>query len=204
MLLAIEGVPGAGKSTLQSLLLREYEGAALIEDFENHPYLGAFFARPKDFALEKIMLFLFMGYHVFKNLNYNSGLIISDSIWEKIEVFASADLTDEEWNRVFLPSYQYLSSFTKSPDVIVRLIGSHSLIMNRIRERDRVIERTFSGEYLSRLMHFYDYLFSKYSSSKVIEVDLNTRDFLNRRTDLQWLMTTLESNVPSLTRFRRH
>ena len=51
MLIAIEGIIGAGKTTLAKRLAEEWNTNLLLERFEDNPYLTSFYKDPKHFAL---------------------------------------------------------------------------------------------------------------------------------------------------------
>jgi deoxyadenosine/deoxycytidine kinase len=203
MLIAIEGLIGIGKSTLQQLLLEIYMGKAIEQDFINHPYLQRFYSTPKKYSLETIMIFLFMGYHQILHTDSRNQLMISDFTFQKFLVFGSLDLSSDDYSQLMYYNYNYLIKTVPKPDLIIYLKGSIELVMSRIKLRGREMELGIQPDYLTSLEDAYLRILSDYNQSQLLVVNSDTLDLSIESESFIGLCKDLEEAIPQLSSFRR-
>lgn len=92
MLISIDGITGSGKSTCQRILSQHYGAETLTMQFEKHPYLATSELERREFALERELIFLLMGYHQLRHTDVANRVIVSDFIFESLRVFATGSL----------------------------------------------------------------------------------------------------------------
>ena len=191
MYIAIEGLIGIGKSTLQSILLHHYYGEALVQDFENHPYLEKYYTDIPRFARETMLIFLFMADHQVRNLDHASKLIIADFIPEKCEAFSRLVLPKQEFTELYKANHEYLLSRTPKPDVLNWLQGKPQLALERIKQRNRSMEQNMPIAYLQELEQSYQKTLQRYEGSPVLKINVAERDFLYNQADVEQLLQEL-------------
>lgn len=179
--IAIEGVIGAGKTTL-ARMLSEHLGARLVlEKFEENPFLPRFYEDPEHYAFQTQIFFLLSRYRQQQEL-FQADLfhshVISDYIFEKDKIFAYLTLRDDE-----LKLYEnLLSAIEKTvppPDLVIYLQSNVERLMENIRKRGRLMEKNMSAEYIQELNEAYNYFFFRYKSTPLLIVKTTDIDFVN-------------------------
>ncbi|MGB5875722.1 MAG: deoxynucleoside kinase, partial [Bacteroidota bacterium] len=140
--IAIEGVIGAGKTTLCSMLGETLKAKVVLEKFEENPFLKDFYRDPERYAFQTQIFFLLTRYKQQQDL-FQADLfhrfLVTDYIFEKDKIFAYLNLQDEE-----LKLYQTLvNSIERSiptPDLVVYLQCSVPRLMRNISVRGRPYE----------------------------------------------------------------
>jgi deoxyadenosine/deoxycytidine kinase len=203
MLIAVEGITGIGKSTLQSILAKHYRAEIHFQEFEKHPYLATSDVELIKYALERELIFLFMAYHQLKNLDVTSKLVILDFIFDRLKVFATTSLSTVELENVYYPCFNYLRVNLIQPDLIIRLIGSSSFALSNIRNRNRTGEAYITEDHLVKLDQAFDALFKEYRDCwKVVVVNAEEYNLVNDQNAVQKLMQLVECQLPELRVYR--
>lgn len=97
--IAIEGVIGAGKTTLATLLSERLNADLVLEQFEINPFLEKFYKDRRRYAFQTQIFFLVNRYIQQQNLlqsNLFKEYLVSDYIFEKDKIFAYLNLEGEE------------------------------------------------------------------------------------------------------------
>jgi deoxyguanosine kinase len=179
--IAIEGVIGAGKTTLAQMLSKRLGARLVLENFEENPFLPKFYEDPEHYAFQTQIFFLLNRYRQQQEL-FQADLfhshIISDYIFEKDKIFAYMTLRDDE-----LKLYENLLSTIEktipAPDLVVYLQSSVDRLMTNIRKRGREMEKNMSEEYIKELNEAYNYFFFRYKSTPLLIVKATDIDFVN-------------------------
>ena len=124
--IAIEGVIGAGKTTLAKKLGDVIGAKVVIEQFEENPFLKDFYKDPERYAFQTQIFFLLSRYKQQQQLSQADlfhRFLVTDYIFEKDKIFAYLNLQDEE-----LKLYETLiAAFsTTSPRLISSCISSRA------------------------------------------------------------------------------
>lgn len=191
--IAIEGVIGAGKTSLAEMLAKKLNAKLILETFEDNPYLEKFYRDPKSYAFRTQIFFLLERYNQLQQLNQKelfASYTVSDYLFEKDKIFAYLNLNDDE-----LKLYQLLTNSLDRnivpPDLVVYLQSSVERLMANINKRKRDIEKEMSEEYIENLNDAYSYFFSKYKNSKVMIVNCDELDFVNSVEDFENLVSEI-------------
>lgn len=202
MLIAIEGITGIGKSTLQNTLSQYYKAELLVQEFEKHPYLSTSDDEVIKFALEREIIFLFMAYHQLNNIDTNDKVVISDFIFEKLKVFAITSLSKDDLENVYYPCFSYLRKKLRKPDLTIYLTGSSQFALSNIQHRDRAAEAYITENHLSRLSLSFEVLFQEYKGCKVIKVDAEHNNLLYDKSAIYKLVQLIETELPNINAYR--
>lgn len=191
--IAIEGVIGAGKSTIAAMLASRLNAKLVLENYDDNPYLERFYRNPSEFAFRTQIFFLIERYTQLQELSQKGlfeSYIISDYIFEKDKIFAYLNLSDDE-----LKLYETISApFERNivqPDLVVYLQSTLDMLMKGIKERNREYEKDISEEYINDLNDAYNYFFSRYKGARVLIVNSEETDFVNNPRDFENLVNEI-------------
>ena len=178
--IAIEGNIGSGKTTLASMLARDFKLRLILEEFEKNPFLPQFYESPENNAFALELFFMAERYHQFKNLSRQDIFqpqIISDYFFVKSKLFAQNNLQYDEmqlFNRLFDIMFTSLSK----PDLLVYLHSDIKRLQKNIKQRGRDFEQDISDMYLQNIQGKYiDYL-RKQDDFPVLILDITEVNFV--------------------------
>lgn len=191
--IAIEGVIGAGKTSLAKMISEKLNAKLVLESFEDNPFLEKFYKNPRRYALHTQMYFLMSRYKQLLELRQDDlfhNYIISDYIFEKDKIFAYLNLADDE-----LELYEKMVSFIErnlqTPDLVIYLQSTVERLMANINKRGRPAEKQMSETYISDLNEAYNYFFFRFKASRVMIVNATEIDFVNNKYDFDELVTEI-------------
>ena len=187
--IAIEGVIGAGKTSLAKLLSERRNAKIVLEEFEENPFLPHFYKDRERYAFQTQLSFLASRFHQQQKL-YNKDLfhelVISDYIFEKDRIFARLNLGDDElalYDKIF----SIMSGISAKPDLLVFIQCSVERLMENIALRGRSYERDIESDYLIELNDAYNHFFHHYDKSPILIVNASEIDFVNNPTHLEYI-----------------
>ena len=188
--IAIEGVIGAGKTTLAQMLAERLGGRLLLERFEENPFLPKFYEDPEHYAFQTQIFFLLSRYKQQQDLfqaDLFHDFVITDYIFDKDKIFAYLTLADEEL-RLYETLLAAIEKNIPTPDLVIYLQCSVDRLMSNIRSRARKIEENMSDEYIRDLNEAYNYFFFRYKGSPLLIVKATEIDFVNNEEDFDDLL----------------
>ena len=194
--IAIEGVIGAGKTSLAQKLAEKLEATFVQEEFETNPFLEKFYGERKRYAFQTQMFFLINRYKQQQNLNQEnlfSQYIVSDYIFDKDRIFAYLNLEGEEL-KLYENLFPLLERDLPKPDLVIFLQSSINRLMFNIKKRGRRIERNLSRSYITELSEAYNNFFFKYSGTPLLIVNSTEIDFVNNQNDFNELYSQIFRN----------
>ncbi len=187
--IAIEGVIGAGKSSLARKLSERLNANLIMEQFEENPFLEKFYEDRKRFAFQTQMFFLINRFKQQQQLNQQdlfSKFMVSDYIFEKDKIFAYLNLMGEEL-KLYETIFPLLERDIPKPDLVIFLQSSIDRLLENIKTRGRKFERNLTRAYLLELSEAYNNFFFKYSNTPLLIVNTTEIDFVNRENDFDEL-----------------
>ena len=135
MVIALEGLPGAGKTTTAGLVADRLGAATLRETTGDHPFLQQVYddIDRDDFTVE--LTFLVVHANPYRRLS-RDGLTVCDFSPAKDILFAEDMLSGDDL-RLFTQTYAHVYRDHPLPDVAIYLDASPALCHDRVQERLR-------------------------------------------------------------------
>lgn len=196
--IAIEGLIGAGKTTLARRLANDSNGRLVLEEFDDNPFLPLFYDDPERYGFSVELSFLAQRYHQLKRVTEQdlfTPCTIADYSLGKSLVFASVTLRPDEY-ALFIDLYGIMFKDLPQPQLIVYLHLGMDRLRERIRSRGRSYEQRIGAEYLMRLQERYLDHLQKRQGSRVLVVDMQDMDLMNDPAVYQRLLTLIDSDIP--------
>lgn len=199
--LVIEGVIGAGKTSLCRMLSERLAAQLVLEEVEENPFLKDFYKDRARYGFQTQMHFLFSRYQQQRDLkqtNLFNDKLVADYLFQKDRIFASLNLVDRE-----LAMYERLVGWLEldvvKPDVVVYLQAHTDTLMERIAKRNRPFERDMDKDYIARLNDAYNHYFFHYTDTPLLVVNTNGIDFVNDASDYEDLVRRILSHRQGTT-----
>ncbi len=187
--IAIEGVIGAGKTSLAKKIQERLNAELILEQFEVNPFLEKFYSDRKRFAFQTQMFFLINRFKQQEELNQENlftEYIVSDYVFEKDRIFAYLNLSGEEL-KLYESIFPLLERNLRKPDLVVYLQSSVERLMYNIKRRGRKVERNLTRSYIEELNEAYNHFFFIYNSTPLLIVNSSEIDFVNSENDFNEL-----------------
>ncbi len=191
--IAVEGVIGAGKATLASQLAERLGAELLLEQADENPFLGRFYADMKGYALQTQLFFLFQRQKQLQAIAQPmmfSSSVVSDFMFAKDTIFAQLTLSDDEY-RLYAQMYAAIATQLPAPDLVIWLQASPETALDRVRQRGIVVEHSIELDYLQRLDDGYARHFARHDTAPVFVVDSEAFDLRPGRGQVDRLLEAL-------------
>jgi deoxyadenosine/deoxycytidine kinase len=188
--MAIEGVIGAGKTSLAHLLQQRLGGRIVLEEFEENPFLEDFYRDPEHFAFQTQIFFLLSRYRQqeqIKQYDLFDQRIIADYMFVKDRIFATLNLNEKEMS-LYNMLARILEKQIVKPDLAIYLKASTKRLMSNIRKRSRPYERHIKEDYIDALNNLYEEFFWNYSSTPLLIINTENLDFVNNENHLNQIL----------------
>ncbi len=187
--IAIEGVIGAGKTSLARKIKDKLNAELLLEQFDANPFLEKFYSDRSRYAFQTQMFFLISRFKQQEELSQEDlfrDFIVSDYLFEKDRIFAYLNLNSEEL-KLYESLYPLLARSLRKPDLVVFLQSSSERLMHNIKNRNRKIERALNRSYIQDLSEAYNHFFFRYNNTPLLIVNSTEIDFVNSDSDFEEL-----------------
>ncbi len=200
--IAIAGNIGAGKSSLTSLLGKNFGWKTYFESVEDNPYLSDFYEDMRRWSFNLQIYFLSSRFrHQKKLMEMESSLIQDRTIYEDVEIFAKnlhemGLMSDRDYKN-YCALFNEMVAYLQAPDLLIYLRAEVPTLVRQIQQRGRDYENTIRIEYLERLNSLYEDWISRYDNEKLI-VDTDNLDFVNDDEDLGKVISMVEQRLYGL------
>ena len=186
----VEGTIGAGKTTLSTMLARDYNAELVLERFADNPFLEKFYKDPEHYAFPVEMTFLMDRYQQLKNLltarDLFTDFVIGDYFIDKCLLFSKNNLSKDEFS-LFKKVFDTISDFLPKPDLILYLYTKPDRLLKQIAKRNRSFEKDITAEYLTDIQEKYLTYFRENKQIPILLVDTENIDFVENHSDYQHL-----------------
>ncbi len=158
---AVAGNIGVGKTNLTTLLANRLGWRAYYEPVIDNPYLDDFYEDMERWAFHLQVFFLSKRFEIHREMVSSDEPCIQDrTIYEDKEIFAATlhrrgFMSERDYGN-YVALFDTMTSFLRTPDLIVYLRASVGALEDRIRCRGRDCEREISSDYLEALNVEYE------------------------------------------------
>ena len=186
--IVVEGSIGAGKTTLSTMLAKDFNAELVLERFADNPFLEKFYKDPEHYAFPVEMTFLMDRYQQLKELltarDLFTDFVIGDYFIDKCLLFSKNNLSKDEFS-LFKTVFDTISGFLPKPDLILYLYTKPDRLLKQIAKRNRSFEKDITAEYLNDIQEKYLTYFRENQQIPILLVDTEEVDFVENQTDYQ-------------------
>lgn len=200
MHIAIAGNIGSGKSTLTALLARHYGWEARYEAVDHNPYLEDYYRDIHRWTFNLEVYFLKERFRDLLAIGQSDHTIIQDrTIYEGVYVFVANNkdmghLSERDY-QTYMDLFENMMEMVRLPDLMIYLRASVPHLVGNIQKRGRDYEQTMNLEYLQNLNRRYDdFIYQKYPG-RVITIEKDGVDFLNRPEDFRMVVDKIDATL---------
>jgi len=197
--IVIEGNIGAGKTSFATRFAEECNARLILEQFEENSFLPKFYEDPARYAFPLELSFLADRYQQLKTQFSTSDMFksftVADYFIFKSLIFASRNLEPLEYG-LYGKLFAIVSSVVPKPDLIVYLYLNLENLKKNIQKRGRPYEQNIQFEYLDKIQTGYLEFLRQQEDLRVLLIDTNGLDFVEREEDYQWLKGLVAEKYP--------
>lgn len=203
MHVAIAGNIGAGKTTLTKLLAKHYKWQPHFESVDENPYLDDFYAEMERWSFNLQVFFLNSRFRQILELRESGKKIIQDrTIYEDAHIFAPnlhamGLMTNRDFSN-YSSLFELMENLVTPPDLLIYLRADISTLVGQIHKRGREYESSISIDYLSRLNERYEAWVSKYKKGKLLIIDVDNLNFVDKPEDLGYIIDRIDAQLHGL------
>tara|TARA_R110001583_G_scaffold71272_2_gene201076 strand:- start:124 stop:738 length:615 start_codon:yes stop_codon:yes gene_type:complete len=203
MHVAIAGNIGAGKTTLTKLLAKHYKWEPHFESVEENPYLDDFYSEMERWSFNLQVYFLNSRFRQILEIHESGKNIIQDrTIYEDARIFApnlhAMGLMPNRDYQNYDSLFNLMERLVTPPDLLIYLRASISTLVGQIHKRGRDYENSISIDYLSRLNERYEAWITKYTNGKLLIIDVDNLDFVDKPEDLGSIIDKIDAQINGL------
>ncbi len=203
MHIAVAGNIGSGKTTLTSLLSKHFGWDAHFEDVEDNPYITDFYNDMQRWSFNLQIYFLNTRFNQILSFRRSGKTLIQDrTIYEDAYIFApnlhSMGLMSTRDFENYFTLFSMLSSLIQPPDLVIYLRASVPTLVKQIQKRGRKYEDNIRLDYLKRLNERYEAWVDSYNMSKLLIVDVDSYNFIDKPEDLSVVIDKVNAEIHGL------
>jgi deoxyadenosine/deoxycytidine kinase len=201
--IAICGNIGSGKTTLVEKLSKHYNWIPLYESVDHNPYLRDFYEDMAKWAFHLQIYFLNSRFKQVTSIKDSDRTIVQDrTIYEDAYIFASnlhesGHINDRDYQS-YLDIFNSMVNFVQPPDLLIYLKADIPKLVQQIQKRGREYEYSMRLDYLRKLNAHYEQWISNYSLGKLLIIDVNHLDFVERIEDFAFIIGKMELELNNL------
>ena len=143
-----------------------------------NPFLENFYLDPKSNALPTELSFLFQRAKQLESINQEdlfSDISIADFLFEKDSIFSELNLNAEELH-LYKQVKESLQINPPNPDLVIYLQAPVDVLISRINNRPRSVDRLIDSNYLEKLADSYAKFFYYYDDAPLLVVNAESID----------------------------
>ena len=200
---AVEGVIGAGKTTLARMLAERFDARLVLEEFEDNPFLPRFYEDPARWAFQTQLTFLasrFRQQQALQTGDLFQQSAVSDYLFDKDRIFARTTLAGDELG-LYETLYALMEPNAPVPDLVVYLQSSVERLVRNVAHRGRSYEAGIDPAYLAELSAAYDQYSFSYRRSPLLIVNATEIDFVGQPLHFEELVRQVKSARQGTTYF---
>ncbi len=197
---AVAGNIGSGKSSLTRLLSTAHGWTPMYESVEDNPYLSDFYKDMRRWSFQLQVYFLSNRFRSHKAITEGAQSVVLDRvIYEDAEIFARnlfeiGNMEERDYNN-YVALYNVMTEYLHPPDLLIYLRASVNTLVRQISLRGRDFEQSIKREYLEQLNRHYESWIGRYNKGKLLVVESDNLDFVNRKEDLQRILMLVDEKL---------
>ncbi|MEO8666705.1 MAG: deoxynucleoside kinase [Ignavibacteria bacterium] len=197
---SVAGNIGSGKSSLTHMISKEFNWKPYYEKVNNNPYLKDFYLDMNRWSFNLQVYFLSHRFKTHKEILSKRASVIQDrSIYEDVEIFATnlhklGKMKRRDYNN-YKKLFREMTHFLQPPDLMIYLRASLPKLVKQIKRRGREFEKNIDVDYLERLNVSYDEWIKNYSLGKLVIIESDKIDFVNRKRDFEKISRLIRQNL---------
>jgi len=177
--IAVEGLPGSGKTELARLLSEKLDARLILDDYLANPFLQDFYKDPDKFDLPLQLSFLVQRYNQQRDLVpgdlFNQN-IVTNYIFDKDQIYANYNLDDRKYS-LYNQILKALGRNLPRPDLVIYLHNpDHKQLFESVQDKKRIFEKNLTEEYMEDLNKVYNFFFERYNESPLLIVNVSNLD----------------------------
>lgn len=201
--IAICGNIGSGKTTLAQKLGKHYGWETLIEAVDDNPYLRDFYEDMHRWAFHVQIYFLNSRFRQVNEIRLNNRTTVQDrTIYEDAYIFAAnlhrSGFISERDYQSYLDIFNSMITFVQPPDLLIYLKADIPKLVSQIEKRGRDYEYAIRIDYLKNLNQHYENWISSYKLGKLLIIDVNHLDFVERIEDFSFIVNRIDLELNNL------
>ncbi|MBP6335227.1 MAG: deoxynucleoside kinase [Bacteroidia bacterium] len=203
--IVVEGNIGTGKTSLATMLSKQFDTRLILERFADNPFLPRFYENQNRYAFPLELSFLADRYQQLMSELSNQDLFrtqtVSDYVLSKSLIFAGITLKEDEFN-LYQRLFHIMNPHLPKPDLLVYLHKDVTRLQDNIRKRGRDYEQNIANDYLSSLEGGYWEYFKQQSDMRILVIDTNNVDFISNSAHYQQILSLVNTGFePGIHRF---
>ncbi len=180
--ITIEGNIGAGKTSLATMLAKQFDAQLVLEQFADNPFLPLFYETPQRYGFPLELFFMAERFQQLKETTGNSQLfrpnVIADYLFIKSLLFARINLNEEEY-KLYQRLFHYIYTTLPEPELLVYLHCEVPQLLKNIEKRGRSYEKNIGSDYLQSIQDTYFNYFKTREQQRILIIDTTNIDFVN-------------------------
>jgi deoxyadenosine/deoxycytidine kinase len=203
MHIAVAGNIGSGKTTLTSLLSKHFVWDAHYEDVDDNPYLNDFYNDMQRWSFNLQIYFLNTRFNQILSFRRSGKTLVQDrTIYEDAYIFApnlhAMGLMSTRDFENYFTLFNMLGSLIQPPDLVIYLRATVPTLVKQIQKRGRKYEDNIRLDYLRRLNERYEAWIESYKLGKMLIVDVDTYNFIDKQEDLSVVIDKVNASIHGL------
>ncbi len=194
--IAIEGNIGAGKTSLTTMMARDFNAKLILERFADNPFLPKFYEEPQRYAFTLEMSFLADRYQQISDdlsqLDLFKDFIVSDYDVFKSLIFSKITLPEDEF-KLYRKLFYLMYKDIAKPELYVYLYQNTERLQANIKKRGRDYEQNIEDEYLEKINSGYLEFLKSQTDINVKIIDISDLDFVKNREDYLIILNEIAS-----------
>lgn len=203
--IAVEGPIGIGKTSLAQRISTHFDFHLLKEIVDENPFLGKFYEDVSEWSFQTEMFFLCNRYKQLEDIQKNYLMkqhpVVADYHIAKNMIFARRTLSGNQLEK-YEQIYEILTKDMPLPNLIIYITGSLETILERIKKRDRKIERNIDPAYLNQLSSDYDHFMERFEQEHpeipILRINGDEQDFVRYPEKLNSIIAAVEEKLEEL------
>jgi deoxyadenosine/deoxycytidine kinase len=201
-IICIDGVVGAGKTTLGEILCQSLDISFFKEPVDNNPLLEKFYHNQSRYSFPMQVYFLNKRFKMLKEAAQLSGCIMDRSIYGDV-IFArllqeGGNMSQEEYD-LYEELLMNMLEHAARPRLMIYLDITVENAVQRIQRRGRAYEQIVPQDYWARLNEHYTAYFNHYNFSDILRIDVNDLNFVDSEEDKKTIIRIIENHLEPQT-----